>query len=94
MDPITLIRAIENAGYEARSYTGRGMYGRQCVGVEIDRHGSEFMLGVRLGLTLGEDAEDLSPVSDSMGLGLIVYFPKVAWPAGEKETVEEEDDDE
>ena len=29
--------AVEDAGYETRSYSGRGMFGKECLGVEVDR---------------------------------------------------------
>jgi len=43
-----LIEAIEDAGYEARSYSGRGMYGKCCVGVEINREREAFTLGAKV----------------------------------------------
>jgi hypothetical protein len=86
---------IEAAGYEARSYSGRGMYGAQCVGVDLDRGVSEFRLAIDLAVACVHDGESeqvaelghLATSSDSMGLGSIVYFPSVKW-----EGVEEEDD--
>lgn len=77
MDPITLIRALETAGFEPMSYSGRGMYGRQCVGVSAE---SPFEVGVALGLALGEEARDLRVASDTLGRDTVLYFPGVAWP--------------
>ena len=92
MDFNTLIDAIENAGFEARSYSGRGMYGRSCVGIDVDRGTSPFQLAAMLANELVDDAasyEDaqtltrelakLRVCTDQMGLGQIVYFPDVAW---------------
>lgn len=95
MDPITLIRAIESLGLSPRSYSGRGMYGRSCVGVTLGRNSevTEFGLGVKLALALGEDAEDLDPRTDSMGLGSIIYFPNVRWPEGRKDSEDEDESD-
>ena len=90
MDTDTLIRAISRAGYEARPYAGRGMYGRQCVGVEVGRHGT-FGLGVGLALALGEEAADLDALTDGMGMGVVVYFPKVWWK-GRDESRDEDDE--
>lgn len=33
---INLKNLLENNGYETRSYSGRGMYGQTCLGVESD----------------------------------------------------------
>jgi hypothetical protein len=96
----TLIQAIEDAGYEARSYSGRGMYGKSCVGVVCGRNES-FALGVKIAMTLQasgeEDAEssvealaDLWVQTDSMGHDMIVYFPGIAW----EQQDEDEDEDE
>lgn len=94
MDPVTLIRAIEDLGLAARSYSGRGMYGRNCVGVTLGRNSefSEFKLGVAIALALGEDAEHLDPCTDTMGLGFIVYFPSVRWPEGRKDSEDGNDE--
>jgi hypothetical protein len=44
VDAILLCEAIEEAGYSPRSYSGRAMYGRDCVGVEVPRSESGFTL--------------------------------------------------
>ena len=33
-----LVQLLESAGYSVRSYSGRGMYGENCVGVVTDDH--------------------------------------------------------
>ena len=61
-----------------REYSGRGMYGRQCFGVNISRDFSEFKLALIMVEVLGlERAIDMadSTRSDSMGLGSVVYWP-------------------
>lgn len=92
MNARKLIGAIESAGYEARSYSGRGMFGKECVGVEIPQDESAFALAAKLVLTvfdedgdeeaynLTSDLADLRVSEDAMGLDAIVYFPRVAWP--------------
>lgn len=95
-----LVQAIEDAGYEARSYSGRGMYGAHCVGVTCGRS-EAFSLGVKIAVALQatgeEDAEssvealaDLRVATDSMGHDMIVYFPAVLWAEDSKD---EEDHD-
>lgn len=44
LDSKKLIEIIEDAGYETRSYSGRCMYGKNCVGVTLDCGQSAFGL--------------------------------------------------
>src|SRR3989304_5773723 len=37
LEQAAFVEVIEDAGYEMRTYSGRGMYGRQCVSVALDR---------------------------------------------------------
>jgi len=76
---------------EIDSYSGRGMYGRQCLGITFDSMSDAF----RFALTVGGD-NDLSlalssPRFDSMGLGIVVYWPSVEAPEGLDEDEEDED---
>ena len=54
-------------------YSGRSMYGRTCLGFTTDA--TAYRLGVIMARVLGDEADDLSCVSDSMGMGMIYYFP-------------------
>lgn len=61
-------------------YSGRGMYGARCVGFDLDRGSQAMKLGAAIHSTLIEDeAEEMldRAMQDSMGLGIIVYFPGV-----------------
>lgn len=62
-----LIAKIKEAGRKPRSYSGRHMYGRQCVACKVER-GEDYA-----GLPRGYS-------TDSLGLGTIVYWPGVMWP--------------
>jgi hypothetical protein len=82
--------ASEIDGAELRSYSGRGMYGKQCLGIDMDSMTDAFRFALMI------DDEDLTvalsnPCFDSMGLGIIVYFPNVEAPEG---IDDDEDDDE
>lgn len=97
MNAETFIEIIETAGYEARSYSGRGMYGRSCVGISLDRGESAFTAGARLAHACdsNDDAEEiaeLSPSSDSLGLGSILYFQEFVWPESQTNDNDEDDD--
>lgn len=78
--------------FKVRSYSGRGMYGKTCLGIDIDRDTS---LGDVFASILEAIANDESVVnedglieaaealrgmrSDNMGLGTIYYFPNVPY---------------
>jgi hypothetical protein len=78
--------SYEDNELEARSYVGRAMYGKQCLGVELPK-GMEIGQFVAAMLEFSEtkqDNEDLITAfenmrQDSMGLGTIVYFPRIPY---------------
>jgi hypothetical protein len=71
-----LIDALQNAGYKPRSYSGRGMFGKTCVGVSLDSESDLWYMTREL-----IDIDGLhAPHTDSLGLGIIAYWPRVAWP--------------
>lgn len=93
MEGQDLIAAAQGAGYEARSYSGRGMYGKPCVGIDVPREVSLFSFALELYRALADSGADegaafealdelssLAPREDSMGLDKIIYFPSVRWP--------------
>lgn len=82
---------LDDLGAEMRSYSGRGMYGKECLGIDLDDMADAF----RLALLVSDDdlaVALMSPKFDDMGKGIIVYFPNVAVPEGV--TDEDDDDDE
>lgn len=95
MDTQQLIEAIENAGHQARSYSGRGMYGRECVGVTINDP-FELYADLLEAATDGCNEEEMQGVvngiadlmrntrTDSMGRSMIVYWPNMEWQAQEE----------
>lgn len=103
MDAKRLIELLEDAECEPRSYGGRGMYGRQCVAVVPDSNSSEGHVAALTMLYAESDEErqDLVTIwsgvrSDSMGRGIVIYFPNIEWPADAvvSRRQEDEDDDE
>ncbi|NDJ15651.1 MAG: hypothetical protein EBY17_31515 [Acidobacteriia bacterium] len=75
MNTKTIIQRLVEAGFKPRSYSGRGMYGRECLGVVFatadERYEAEKIVGK-------------AAVEDSMGKRYIAYWPAVAWPADSK----------
>ncbi len=72
-----------------RSYSGRGMYGRSCLGVDTDDLGDLFA-AVLEELEGEEDTQDVqlafkSMCTDAMGLGTIVYFLAVPFVGDEED---------
>jgi hypothetical protein len=101
---VTLAEIVENAGYETRSYSGRCMYGKDCLGIDTPQMLPCIadLVQAAADMDSGEDpgAEGSAcwilqnalrnARTDNMGLGMILYFPEVAWEGTEEE--EEEDD--
>lgn len=61
---------VEAQVYEG--YSGRGMYGRETVGIVLPDQSAVLLLGFCWGEN-GYDAGDLPRRFDSMGRGLILY---------------------
>ena len=74
-----LIDALTDLGYEPRSYSGRGMYGKECVAVT-----GVSVWNVAQGLFSEQFDEDFSelpePKQDALGLGNVLYWPSYPWP--------------
>ena len=92
------IEVLEDNGYEPRRYSGRGMYGRVCVGAVLPSGTSAFVMGLQVAQEMGEDSiYDLAEYGvseDSLGLDTIIYWPSMGWPEGVEESNEDEADDE
>lgn len=92
----TLVEAFESAGCDVRSYSGRGMYGRACLGVVTEENPAAFAIGLAMGLLENYEKEEVaellqvldSPETDSMGNDTIVYWPRVKWMSGVRFAVE------
>jgi len=62
-------------GYDYRDdYSGRGMYGAECVGIVGNADDILFNLG---GFAEQNDLEIPNWDRDSMGLSSIIYFPSI-----------------
>ena len=78
---------------ESRSYSGRGMFGRECLGI-VGKTVADVTADLFDGLD-GLDLPDMdaafnelsaalrSSRTDSMGMDVIVYFPEIAFVAQE-----------
>lgn len=73
---LDIIDAIFNRELQPRSYSGRGMYGRECVACSLER---------------GSDLEGLPRAGafvDQLGRGYIVYWPAAEWTPSVQEYVD------
>lgn len=80
--------AVRAFDLKVRSYSGRGMYGRQCLGIDIGRMNSHEFVANLVRMMVEEGTEETDRAldalqskieTDSMGLGKIIYFPNVEW---------------
>jgi len=92
---------IEMAGYETRSYSGRGMYGKECLAFTTERETSSFAVAADLIAAAIDAGEDfIEPVlaamrgvkTDSLGRGAVFYFPSIAVDGLRFEEAEDEGD--
>lgn len=74
-----IIDALRNYGFNVRSYSGRAMYGANCVGLDVESFGAVMNIAVGL-IEGGIDPTEVCELgenmrTDNMGLGYIVYWP-------------------
>lgn len=80
-------KLIADTDMTCRSYSGRGMFGQSCLGVEANDVKELMQTCI---VTLRERCSDLTPdewddiedalgrmQSDSLGRGMIIYFPGI-----------------
>lgn len=78
----SIISAAQDLGLEVISYSGRGMYGKKCLGVTGDFE--PYRLGVLVGKKLEPgDASPPTSKQDSMGRGIVLYWPELGPPREE-----------
>lgn len=70
---------LEYIGLEPEAYSGRGMYGKECLSINIESYelGSVFFeMGVALAKNNSQEVPDalLSYSTDNMGYGIVVYW--------------------
>jgi hypothetical protein len=87
MEKHRIQKILEDNGYECRSYSGRGMFGKKCLGVVMDDF--NFIPGLTQ-----DDCDDLNDyMSDNMGLGTIFYWKNIPYVEDyNEETVNDEED--
>lgn len=87
ISPRNLFDALGSQGLDPREYSGRGMYGRQCIAFDCDMVPEgyadliEALSRSLMEVASTEDIAELIRFSryDTCGLGMIIYFPRLEW---------------
>lgn len=85
---IDLLKEVHDQGdieFDVRSYSGRGMYGKECVAITTDSHVSAWTIALAIADMNGGNMDLFGlgdPREDSMGLGRVYYWPQLEWPEG------------
>jgi hypothetical protein len=82
------IDALESEGFEPKSYSGRGMYGKSCVSVSGEDEDGNDVSAWNVARALWYDRFDEAeghldipaPRQDQLGLGIVLYWPSYEWP--------------
>lgn len=82
MNKSAIQQAAEILGYDAYSYSGRGMFGKHCLAINVEDPLKDIAF-----IALEAQNLDNSDVSsyfenvrtDSMGLRSVIYFPYVSY---------------
>lgn len=94
----SVIDELQNRGFKVRSYSGRAMYGAQCVGVDVNHMGEVLKIGAVLigaGFPFTEvDRLGDTMRTDNMGKGYILYWPSLGVTPGTRIARDEDDDEE
>lgn len=83
-------------GDDIMSYSGRAMYGAQCLALTFPGFSDSFNFALEIGSYEGMAELLSSPQCDSMGYDIVIYFRNIAVPSEvlAREAKEDEDEDE
>ena len=90
LDVEDFIERLEEEGLEPYSYSGRFMYGKNCVAVDFENLGSVLAAIFNIGFTIADNDESDDGYThmledtrtDMMGVGMVAYWPNAEWPEG------------
>jgi hypothetical protein len=89
-----LCDALEEAGRDPESYSGRGMYGKRCVCIVAESDADLWRLSAQLARDVALEVP--APTLDGLGRQTVAYWPAFEWPEGRKDPAEagcDEDED-
>lgn len=101
MHPLQKLIESENNDFYCRSYSGRSMFGNECLGIECDSL-NQLIGWVISNINQLEDLDEHEEIAnaflnfkfDSLGQRTIVYFTTIKYTDDEDEGDEEEEDKE
>lgn len=84
---------------EARSYSGRGMYGKECFALVVDEPFRDLIASLGVLVSQVSDGDELQDLfeslgqveRDSMGLGTVLYWRHISWPIDLSATMEQDE---
>lgn len=79
MNTQEFVDLIAKSGYLPKSYSGRGMFGRRCVSVNLDRNEETTFASAVVQATQTSDIPAVMRVlsdhsKESMGMGVVLYW--------------------
>ena len=79
MNTQEFVDLIAKSGYCPKSYSGRGMFGKRCVSVNLDRNEETAFASAVVQATQTKDIPAVMRVisdhsKDSMGMGVVLYW--------------------
>ena len=79
MNAQEFVNIVASAGYRPESYSGRGMFGKYCVSVNLDRNEETAFTSAVINATQISDLYDVLQLiskhcKESMGMGVVLYW--------------------
>ena len=94
-----ILRSVcEDSGeFSIRRYSGRGMFGRECLAITVEDMGDIIKIMVAVGAAAEQEGIDLTGDADgarwdSMGHGTVFYWPSIPF-TGEGLSANSDNDD-
>jgi hypothetical protein len=81
LDFSDIVAAAKAAGFTARDYNGRGMYGRYCVAIVVPHVPTAVAKIMAANPAMADELVELfeGTHEDSMGREAVMYWPRVDW---------------
>jgi hypothetical protein len=78
------VNLLKESGFEPYSYSGRGMYDKECVAVNVNNP-VEFGFDLAIQIQKNQDCDyrnEMTAIAktyhqDNMGLGFVIYWPHI-----------------
>lgn len=82
--PFNIQMILEGLGYKTHSYSGREMYGRECLAIHSDALTRDLFMMMKVSDLVRDRYEmpfirGLDIRSDQLGKGHVIYFPDIPY---------------